>query len=88
MKTPTSRLTLADIKQGKVVRIVELAGLSESVRKHLHAYGLFKGRMIRVLSTRPEIIIQIEETEMALEYSVAREIEVEEQRVAASTSSR
>ncbi len=85
MKTTASRLTLADVKQDQVVRILELSGLSESVRKHLHAYGLFNGRMIRVLSTRPEIIIQIEETEMALEYSVARAIQVEEQRVAGSS---
>ncbi|OJX40731.1 MAG: hypothetical protein BGO78_05610 [Chloroflexi bacterium 44-23] len=70
-------LTLADIKQDQSIRIVAMPELSESVRKHLHAYGLFTGRTIRVLSTRPEMTIQIEETELALEYSVARHILVE-----------
>lgn len=80
MKTSANHLTLADAKKDQVVRIRELSGLSENLRKHLHAYGLFKGRLIRILSTRPEFIIQIEETEMALEHSVARQIGVEEQR--------
>lgn len=73
----TSQFTLADAKENEVVRILELSGLSDSVRKHLHAYGLFNGRVILILATRPEIIIQIEETEMALEYSVARSIQIE-----------
>ena len=70
---PTGQ-TLADSKEKDEIKIIGFLDLSDSVRKHLHAYGLTNGRTVRVISNRPEMIIQIEETELALEYSVARKI--------------
>ncbi len=69
--------TLDHVKSNQFAMITDMSGLSETVRKHLLAYGLFNGSKVRVLSTHPEMIIQIEETELALEYSVAKNIVVE-----------
>lgn len=70
----TADLTLADIKENVHIKIVGFKELDSSIKKHLHAYGLTNGRIVRVISNRPEMIIQIEETELALEHSVARKI--------------
>ena len=67
-------LTLADMKENVDVKIVDFVNLNASIKKHLHAYGLTNGRIVRVISNRPEMIIQIEETELAMEHSVARKI--------------
>lgn len=72
---PTDQ-TLADMKENIQVKIIDFIALSPSIKKHLHAYGLTNGRIVRVISNRPEMIIQIEETELALEHSVARKISV------------
>ena len=61
-----SYLTLADIKDNQEIKIVDFLDVSETVKKHLHAYGLTYDRTVRVISTRPEVIIQIEETEIAM----------------------
>jgi Fe2+ transport system protein FeoA len=66
--------TLADMKENVDVKIVDFIDMNTSIKKHLHAYGLTNGRIVRVISNRPEMIIQIEETELALEHSVARKI--------------
>ena len=62
------------MKENVDVKIVDFINLNASIKKHLHAYGLTNGRIVRVISNRPEMIIQIEETELALEHSVARKI--------------
>ncbi|PKN85146.1 MAG: hypothetical protein CVU46_12090 [Chloroflexi bacterium HGW-Chloroflexi-8] len=69
-------LTLADIKDNQEIKIVDFLEVSEAVKKHLHAYGLTVDRTVRVISTRPEVIIQIEETEIAMEHSIARKVHV------------
>jgi Fe2+ transport system protein FeoA len=51
-------------------------GLGDSAR-HLQAYGLLPGRTVLVLSHAPLTIIQIEQTELALERSVAKHILVD-----------
>jgi Fe2+ transport system protein FeoA len=43
-------------------------------REQLVAYGLSPGRPIRVLQQRPMTIVMIDEVELALEASVARQI--------------
>jgi len=74
----TADQTLSDIKENVDVKIVDFIDMNTSIKKHLHAYGLTNGRIVRVISNRPEMIIQIEETELALEHSVARKILVHE----------
>jgi Fe2+ transport system protein FeoA len=69
--------TLADVQSNQQVRINALGDLNDNLKKHLYAYGLVAGRIVGVLSTRPVVIIQIEETELAIEISVARHIIVE-----------
>lgn len=71
------KLSLADIRVDQEIRIVDIHDLNENVKKHLYAYGLTSGRAIKVISTHPELIIQIEETELALENSIARSIHVD-----------
>jgi Fe2+ transport system protein FeoA len=74
IKQKTTDQTLADMKENVDVKIAGFKDLDSSIKKHLHAYGLTNGRIVRVISNRPEMIIQIEETELALEHSVARKI--------------
>lgn len=76
-KPEGTEITLDHVKANQFAMITDLTALSETVRKHLLAYGLFNGHIVRVLSTHPEMIIQIEETELALEHSVAKHILVE-----------
>lgn len=63
--------TLASVEPGREVSVAGYTGNSGGQRRHLQAYGLLPGRRVRVLSQRPVTIVQIEETELAVEDSVA-----------------
>jgi Fe2+ transport system protein FeoA len=76
IKKEENSMTLEDIKENQEIKIVDIFETNERVKKHLHAYGLTNGRTVKVISTHPEVIIQIEETELALEHSVARKVHV------------
>lgn len=71
------KVTLAGVKPGETVRIMDLENLPDSYQRHLQAYGLLPGRSVRVLSNQPLIILQIEQTELAIEISVAQQVFVE-----------
>jgi len=63
--------TLAGVEPGREVSVTGYLGSCAGLRRHLQAYGLLPGRRIRVLSQHPVTIVQIEQTELAFETSVA-----------------
>lgn len=63
--------TLASVAPGREVSITGYTGGSGGLRRHLQAYGLLPGRRVRVLAQHPVTIVQIEETELAFEDTVA-----------------
>jgi Fe2+ transport system protein FeoA len=67
-------LTLADVFPGKRALIAGLGDLPAEQIHRLQAYGILPGRLVRVLMNRPMIIVQVEQTELALEESIARQI--------------
>lgn len=67
-------LTLADVFPGKRALIAGMGDLPGDQAHRLQAYGILPGRLVRVLSNRPMVIVQVEQTELALEESVARQI--------------
>lgn len=74
---PHAAATLDRAPVGKPLRIHTLQpGAGESAR-HLQAYGLLPGRSVLVLAQHPLTIIQIEQTELALERSLAKLILVD-----------
>ena len=72
--------TLAETAPGCQAVIQGYGPLPEAQQRYLRAYGLLPGRSVTVLSQHPVTIIQIEQTELALEWQVSRAILVEEDR--------
>ncbi len=68
---------LSEARSGSVVKISSFGKLSATQRQHLQAYGMLAGRTVQVLSQRPVTIILIEQTELAFETEIARQIMVE-----------
>lgn len=71
---PSDERPLADFSTDARVKIRRFGNLPPATLHHLQAYGVLPGREIRVLAQRPLVIIQVEESELALEESVAREV--------------
>lgn len=67
-------LTLDRVPPGAQARILRFAALGADQDRHLQAYGLLPGRQVRVLARRPLIIVQVEQTELALEVDVAQAV--------------
>jgi Fe2+ transport system protein FeoA len=70
-------VTLAQAASGQTVTITGFGRLAAAQRQHLQAYGLTPGRSVRVLAQRPVTIILVEQTELAFETEIAREVMVE-----------
>jgi Fe2+ transport system protein FeoA len=77
--THDARVALAFIRPGTEVRLALIAeDIDPLQREQLLAYGLAKGRSIRVLQQQPMTVILADELELALENSVARHLWVEQ----------
>ena len=74
---PARPTNLAQAISGKTVKISGFGALSATQRQHLQAYGLMPGRTVQVIAQQPVTIILIEQTELAFESDVARQIWVE-----------
>jgi len=72
--TPENRVKLTDLRPGDKARLVFM---SPEVELRLFGFGLFPGTEIQVLQRFPSYIIRCERTEIALETSVASQIQVE-----------
>ncbi len=72
-----ARTTLLEIRPGGQARVVEFRSLSAVQVENLQAYGLSPGHLLRVLQQAPVTVIQIGNTELALEADLASQVEVE-----------
>ncbi len=72
-------MTLADAPPGCWVKIINFS-TSVPIEKqaHLQAYGLVDGYPVRVVQHSPVTVVQVEHTEIAMEKSLALELQVEE----------
>lgn len=66
--------TLAQAQPGKPVTISGFDKLAPSHRQHLQAYGLLPGRTVQVLAQRPVTIVLVEQTELAFETEIAKQV--------------
>lgn len=72
---PTRLLT--DLKPNVQARILGFApSISVDRKAHLQAYGIIPGNILRVQQSRPIMIVQVEHTEIALEFGLAELIYV------------
>ncbi|MFB3906427.1 MAG: ferrous iron transport protein A [Acidobacteriota bacterium] len=71
---PKKRARLTDLQPGEKARLVIM---SPEVELRLFGFGLFPGTEIQLLQRFPSYIVRCEQTEIALETSVARQIQVE-----------
>ena len=68
---------LSEVQPGRRTRVVDfLPGLPADRRAQLQAYGLTPGYSIQVVQHSPVTIIQIDQTELALEPSLAYQVQV------------
>lgn len=69
--------TLAAVRPGEQVSLKEFAqGMPVERWAHLQAYGLVPGCLVRVVQHSPVTVVQVEQTELALESDLARQIRV------------
>jgi len=71
---PENRFKLTDLQPGEKATLVFMA---PEVELRLFGFGLFPGIEIQLLQRFPSYIIRCEQTEIALETSVACQIQVE-----------
>ena len=70
--------TMVNIKPGGRARILNFSpAISPDRRAHLQAYGVVPGRCVKIIQHFPVTVIQVEQTELALETELAGKIEVE-----------
>ena len=74
MPLPAKERTLAQADSGQQVTITGFGSLSPIYRQHLQAYGLLPGRTVLVLAQQPITIVMIEQTELAFEGEIARQV--------------
>lgn len=72
--TGENRVKLTDLRPGDRAKLVFM---NPEVELRLFGFGLFPGTEIHLLQRFPSYIIRCEQTEIALETSVASQIEVE-----------
>ena len=73
----TDRLSLLDLAPGQEGRVVALGESEPEQMMHLSDYGLMLGAPVRLCQRRPTPIIQVGETELALDAVLARDVYVE-----------
>jgi Fe2+ transport system protein FeoA len=72
-------LTLSDVPPGWRAKVVGFKdGIPPARRAQLQAYGLIPDDWVWVVQHSPVTVIQIDQTELALENSLASEIEVQQ----------
>jgi len=69
-------MTMAEAAPGADIILESYGDVDADLSRSLQAYGLLPGRRVRVLSQRPVTMVQIEQTELAIENQIARGIHV------------
>ncbi len=65
---------LTEARPGQDVLVLGYGKLGPAEQAHLQAYGLVAGRWVHVLQQNPVTVVLIEQTELAFEHEVAREV--------------
>ncbi len=74
---PGGHRTLADVPPGCKAKVLGFTPFLPPERiSHFQAFGLSPGHSVRVLQHSPVTVVQIEHTELALEYELAKEIQI------------
>jgi Fe2+ transport system protein FeoA len=68
---------LTGLRPGSRARVATLEALPADQRERLQAYGLVPGQWVRVVQHAPVTVVQVEQTELALEAQIARGVQVE-----------
>ena len=69
-------MNLTQLKSGDTGSITAIERLSGADRRKLIAFGIMPGAWLQVLQTVPVYVVKIENTELALDYEMARAIVV------------
>ena len=69
--------SLTSFPGGSQVRVTGFGDLTIGFLQDLQAYGVLPGRTLKILGRQPLTIILVEQTELALEDSVASQVFVE-----------
>jgi Fe2+ transport system protein FeoA len=69
---------LSDLPLACQGRVVDVSALPAGQREQLHGYGILPGCILRVIQHAPVTVVQIEQTELAIETDVARAIRIDE----------
>ncbi len=69
-----ARVSLAEIPPGCEATLLGFAEVDAGMGGALRSYGLLPGRRVLVLAQQPVTIVQVEQTELALESQLARAI--------------
>ena len=69
--------SLVDIMPGGEARVIAFNGLGVKQIESLQAYGLAPGSLVKIVRHKPVTIIQIDNTELALERDLAIQVKVE-----------
>jgi Fe2+ transport system protein FeoA len=67
---------LHTLKPGQLARVVELRSSDAARLDRLASYGLVPGSTLWLDQLRPALVLRIGETELSLDYNVARDIMV------------
>jgi Fe2+ transport system protein FeoA len=74
----TSQYALADLPLARQARVVDVSALPAGQREQLHGYGILPGCILHAIQHAPVTVVQIEQTELAIETEIAQAIRVEE----------
>jgi Fe2+ transport system protein FeoA len=74
---PPDRTNLLEVPPGSQARVAAFNSMTTAQVESLQAYGLIPGRWVRVLQHAPVTVIEVENTELALEADLARRVKVE-----------
>lgn len=69
-----ARISLAEAPPGSEVILLGYGQVDPAIAGSLRAYGLLPGRRVQVLAQQPVTIVQVEQTELALESQIARAV--------------
>jgi len=73
---PGQTLSLSELRPGQEGRVAYIATDDSRQLEQLSGLGIFPDAVVRLLQKRPAAVIRVGETEVALDFGVARQIYV------------
>ena len=77
-KIKKKKPTLADVRPGGSARLADFNSLPTKQLENLQAYGLTPGQRIQVRQQKPVTVVIIDNTELAIEFDIACNIQVKD----------